>query len=75
MVPRLRECCRQGQAEVVSDSRNKIHQTWGPPFSRALYIFMPERKLTVGEYVGEFGPQVPDYVINHNYLYKCEEDA
>ena len=25
------------KAEVVSNSRNKIHQTWGPPFSRALY--------------------------------------
>ena len=32
------ECCRQVEAEVVSKSRNKIHQTWGPPFSRALYI-------------------------------------
>ena len=31
---RLRECCRQSQAEVVSKSSNKIHQTWGPPFSR-----------------------------------------
>ena len=30
--PRLRECCRQDQAEVVSKSRNKIHQTWGPAF-------------------------------------------
>ena len=30
--PRLRECCRQSQAEVVSKSRNKVHQTWGPPF-------------------------------------------
>ena len=25
---RLREFCRQGQADVVSKSRNKIHQTW-----------------------------------------------
>ena len=25
------------QAEVVSNSSNKIHQTWEPPFSRALY--------------------------------------
>ena len=37
-VPRLREWCRQSQAEEVSKSRNKIHQSWGPPFSRALYI-------------------------------------
>ena len=36
VVPRLRECCRQSQAEVVSKSSSKIHQTWGPPFSRAL---------------------------------------
>ena len=26
----------RGQAEVVSKRRNKIHQTWGPPFSGAL---------------------------------------
>ena len=37
VVPRLRECCRQGQADVVSNSSNNIHQTWGPPFSRALW--------------------------------------
>ena len=30
------------QAGVVSNSRNKIHQTQGPPFSRALY--KPENK-------------------------------
>ena len=35
---RLRECCRQDQAEVVSISRGKVHHTWGPPFSRALYM-------------------------------------
>ena len=28
----------QGQAEVVSNSRDKIHQTWGSPFCRAPYI-------------------------------------
>ena len=26
--PRLRECCKQSQAEVASKSRDKIHQTW-----------------------------------------------
>ena len=35
VVPRLREGFRQVEAEVVSDSGNKIHQTWdhflGPP--------------------------------------------
>ena len=35
MVPRLCECCRQSQAEVVSKSSN---QTWGLSFSRALYV-------------------------------------
>ena len=29
---------QQGQAEVVSNSSNKIHQTRGPPFSLALYF-------------------------------------
>ena len=29
VVPRLRECCRQVEAEEVSNSRNIIHQTWG----------------------------------------------
>ena len=38
VVPRLCECCRQSQAEVVSKSSNKIHQTWGPPFNQALYL-------------------------------------
>ena len=33
---RLRECCRQAQAEVISNSSNEIHQTWPKPFSRAL---------------------------------------
>ena len=37
VVPRLRECCRQSQAEITSKSINKSHQTWGTPFSRALY--------------------------------------
>ena len=31
--PRLHECYRQSQAEVVSNRRNKIHQTVGVPFS------------------------------------------
>ena len=38
MCPRLRECCRKAKAEVVSKGSNKIQQTWGSPFSRALYI-------------------------------------
>ena len=42
MVPRLRELCRQSRAEVVSQSSNKTHQTWGPPSNRALYIWVLE---------------------------------
>ena len=38
VVPRLHECCGLGQAEVVSKSSNKIHQTWRLPFSEALYV-------------------------------------
>ena len=30
--------CKQAQAEVVSNSSNKIHQTWLKPFSKALQI-------------------------------------
>ena len=37
MVPRLREFFRQGQAAVVSNSKNKILATWEPFFCRALY--------------------------------------
>ena len=33
----LSECCRESQAEVANKHSNKIHQTWGPPFSQALY--------------------------------------
>ena len=36
MVPGLRESFRQGQAEVVSNSKNKILATWEPFFCRAL---------------------------------------
>ena len=36
-VPRLRECCRQVEAEEVSNSRNKIHQTWEWPYRDSLY--------------------------------------
>ena len=38
-IPRLRECCRQVEAEVGSNSRNKIHKTWEQPYSAALYMF------------------------------------
>ena len=38
VVPRLRECCRQVEADMVSNTRNNIHQTWERPYSGALYI-------------------------------------
>ena len=38
VLPRLRECSRQVEAEVVSNSSNKIHQTWEALFWRPLYI-------------------------------------
>ena len=37
MGPRLREFFRQGEAKVVSNSRNKIHQIWEALFWRFLY--------------------------------------
>ena len=33
----------QAQAEVVSNSINKIHQTWPKPFSRTLYILFKKQ--------------------------------
>ena len=38
VLPWLRECFRQVEAEVVSNSSNKIHQTWEALFWRPLYI-------------------------------------
>ena len=37
-VPRLQECCRHFEAKVVSNNRNKIHQTWERPYTPALHI-------------------------------------
>ena len=34
---RLRECCKQAGAEVISNSSNEIHQTWSTYFGRSLY--------------------------------------
>ena len=45
VIPRLRECYRQLGAEVVRNSSNKLNQTWGPPFSRALYVRARVRTL------------------------------
>ena len=50
VVPRLRECLGQSQAEVVSKSWNKIHQTRGPPCSRALYIRRGRLPPSVGHF-------------------------
>ena len=37
VLPRLRECYRQVEAEVVSNSSNEIHQTWEALFWQPLY--------------------------------------
>ena len=42
VVPRLRECCRQVEEEAVSNSRNKIHQTWEQPYGDSLYSPLPQ---------------------------------
>ena len=44
---------------MVSKSINKIHQTWGPPFSRALYIPVPPEKVS-GNGDGETGLMPPE---------------
>ena len=48
----MREFCRQSQAEVVSNSRNKIHQTWGrlsaKPCIYPLRLLCPEIILVCG---------------------------
>ena len=36
-IPRLRESCEQVEAEVVSNSKNKTHQTWDQSYNGALY--------------------------------------
>ena len=65
-VPRLREYCRQSQADVVSKISNKIHQTWEPSFSRALcrglQMFMKPRMAN--------GPQ-EDTTAIIAYLIQC----
>ena len=40
MFRRFHDCYRQSQAEVVGRSNNKIYETWGLSFSRALYRFV-----------------------------------
>ena len=51
----MRKCCRQSQAELGCNNRNKVRQTWGPPFSQSLYmnpsnggrhLYMPLRRET-----------------------------
>ena len=52
----MRECCRQVEAEVVSRSKNKIHETWGPPTGGALYIMpaMSGIKIHIADQVAQF---------------------
>ena len=35
-VPRLQECCKEVEAEVVGNSRNTIFETWERPYRGAL---------------------------------------
>ena len=40
----------KAKVEVVSKSKNKIHQTWGPPLSRALNMVRQcERKVFLAQ--------------------------
>ena len=39
-VPRLQECCRHVEAAEVSNSRNKVHQTWERPYRDSLYVYL-----------------------------------
>ena len=41
VLPRFRECSRQVEAEVVSNSTNKIYQTWKALFWRSLQAACP----------------------------------
>ena len=60
MVPRLREFFRQGQAEVVSNSKNKILATWEPFFAG------PCRSLTVAMLCGvSLGTRVGTLPVNY----------
>ena len=43
----LRECCRQVEAEVVSNSKNQLHQTTYKYFFRAQYFYMRIRDYRV----------------------------
>ena len=50
----MRVCCRQVEAEVVSKSKNKIHQTWGPPISGALYFTILHADIVSSESITVF---------------------
>ena len=49
MDPRLREYTKQGHVDVVSKSRNEIHQTWCTDFSQSLYCGGTSHASTVQE--------------------------
>ena len=46
-LARLGECRRQAQADVVSNSRNKIHQTLPKPFSPVEFDIWMQGVVTV----------------------------
>ena len=47
-VPGLRKFFKQIEVEMVSNSRNKIHQTWGQLFGPTLAVNEEEQKLSQG---------------------------
>ena len=49
VLPWLRECSRQVEAEVVSNSSNKIHQTWEALFWRPLYSRFGENSRAINQ--------------------------
>ena len=53
-IPRLRECQWQVEAEEVSNSRNKIHQTWEWPYGDSLYS-RSERESVSFDHQGDRG--------------------
>ena len=57
----LGECCYQVEAEGVSNSRNKIHQTWERPNSGVLYLPLP-----LGNH---FGLDIREGILQWNMLF------
>ena len=57
--PRLRECCGQVEAEKVSNSRNKIHQTWERSYRDSLYTYLGYK----------LGPKLREFRLNLTFKF------